>query len=394
MFAKRTNWELTTNKITTILESLRKEGTAIFDLTESNPTRCGFSYPQSEILKELSSSQNLRYAPSPRGNLSARKAICDYYADKNIAVDPEQIFLTAGTSEAYSFLFRLLAEPGDKVLFPNPSYPLFQFLFDLNDLQYTPYPLTYAPHHGWQVNVEGFYEAVAADTKAVVFVNPNNPTGSFVRERELARINAICRSRNLAMISDEVFLDYAFEESAEPMSLAGNREVLTFVLSGISKILGLPQMKLGWIVVNGPQDLMRDAMARLEIIGDTYLSVNTPVQNALPRWFELRPVIQKEILQRVERNRAFLFHHVSSQAKEKSSCLHCEGGWYAILKLGPHYMEEILVEELLTEDQVFVHPGYFFDFEEEPYLVLSLLPTEEIFQEGVRRLLKRIAMKI
>ncbi len=383
MFAKRTHWELSTNKITTILESLREKGVPIFDLTESNPTRCQFDYLRPDLLEGLSAVQNLRYLPSPKGNLPARETICAYYRTKNIHLDPEQIFLTASTSEAYSFLFRLLADPQESVLFPCPSYPLFSFLVDLNDLKYEFYPLTYESH-GWRIDLEGLWESLTPETRAVALVNPNNPTGSFVQESELTQINGICRNRALALISDEVFLDYVFDGEAAPLSLAGNKDVLTFVLSGISKGWGLPQMKLGWIVVNGPRETVKAAAERLEIICDTYLSVNTPVQSALPKWLESRAEIQQEIGERIQRNRNFLF------SQSACTCLRSAGGWYAVLKFAKNYTEEALVEELLRKDRVFVHPGYFFDFAEEPYLVLSLLPSEEIFQEGIKRLVRRL----
>lgn len=368
--------------ITSVLEELRRAGTNILDLTESNPTRCGFSYPKEQIFGALADSRNMSYAPCAQGSLEAREAVCSYYKEKNIAVDPARIFLTASTSEAYSFLFRLLANPGDTVLFPCPSYPLFEFLSSLNDLTHGFYPLTYVD--GWGIDLPELRLAITANTKALVLVNPNNPTGSFVKPEELAEINKICQDRSLPIICDEVFLDYKFEEGTSSLSLTQQDENLSFCLGGLSKSLGLPQMKLSWIIINGPSSTVDAAVSRLEIIADTYLSVNAPSQNALKEWFHLQPIIQKEIVQRIRRNRAFLTECLSS------SLLHSEGGWYAILSLSEDYQEEHWVLELLKKDHVLVQPGYFYDFQKEPYIVLSLLPAEDIFQEGLARLKRRV----
>jgi len=394
MFAERTNWKLTPNKITLLLEELRRGSPAsggaapqILDLTESNPTRCGFSclcpsgYPSDAILNALADSKNMSYDPSAKGSLEAREAVCAYYKEKNITVDPERIFLTASTSEAYSFLFRLLANPGDHILFPRPSYPLFEFLADINDLTSDFYPLQYSD--GWQIDLEKFSSAVTPATKAIVLVNPNNPTGSFIKQEELRDINKIGRDHGIPIICDEVFLDYGFDENFSGLSLGQESGNLSFCLSGISKNLGLPQMKVSWIIINGPESMVDEAVSRLEIIADTYLSVNTPSQNALKEWFRYQPVIQKEIIARIKRNRGFL-------AECFSSILHSEGGWYVILKLPDHCQEEQFILDLLKKDRVLVQPGYFYDFHEEPYIVLSLLPAEDVFKEGVSRMMKRI----
>ncbi len=385
-FARRTNWELTPNKISGILEDFKAKGQNILDLTESNPTRCGLAYPQKELLSALSQDANMLYSPSTKGLLSSREAVAAYYAQKNIKISPEQIFLTASTSEAYSFLFRLLADPGDNILFPAPSYPLFDFLVDLNDLDRGFYPLEYADR--WMVDFEGVEDNINEKTKALVTVNPNNPTGSYIKKDELARLNKICKARQCALISDEVFFDYAINDSPDLVSFAGNQENLTFTMGGLSKTLGLPQMKLSWTIVSGPKDVVKDAINRLEVIADTYLSVNTPVQNALASWLNLRPGIQKAIMDRVRINRDELAKKFASE-----SLLHTEGGWYAIVKLADGIDEENLVEELLVKDQVYVHPGYFFNFSEEPYLILSLLPSPEIFSEGVNRIIKRLGCR-
>ncbi len=386
-FARRTNWELSPNKISGILKSFESRGQKILDLTQSNPTSCGFNYPQTELLSVLSHENNVFYSPSSKGLLGARQAVAAYYLEsQKIVLDPRQIFLTASTSEAYSFLFRLLADPGESILFPSPSYPLFDFLVDLNDLKSNFYPLEYADH--WQVDFEGVVDNMCEKTKAIVTVNPNNPTGSYIQKDEFVQLNKIAKAGHCALISDEVFFDYAFANALDCVSFAGNQENLTFTLGGLSKTLGLPQMKLAWTVVSGPDLIVQDAINRLEVIADTYLSVNTPVQNALPNWLAFRPAIQKEIMDRVEINRAQGIK--SFNDSRLGSVLNAQGGWFLIVKLRDGIDEESLVEELLIRDQVYVHPGYFFNFSEEPYLILSLLPLPEVFSEGVNRILARL----
>ncbi len=385
-FARRTNWELNPNKISRILKDFKATGRAIIDLTESNPTRCGFVYPQKELLAALSDDRNMMYCPSTKGLLLAREAVAEYYAQKDIRISPEQIFLTSSTSEAYSFIFRLLADPGENILFPAPSYPLFDFLVDLNDLESGFYSLEYAQR--WMIDCAGVTERITPKTKALVLVNPNNPTGSYIQTAEKAELNKICGAHQTALISDEVFFDFAFEKQTDAVSFAGNRENLTFTLGGLSKTLGLPQMKLSWIVVNGPQDKVAEAINRLEIIADTYLSVNTPVQNALSLWLTFRPDIQGQILKRIRLNREFLLKHFRDDAL--GSVLNAQGGWSVVLKLRGNINEESLVEELLLQDHVSVHPGYFFNFSDESYLILSLLPSPENFSEGINRILARL----
>jgi len=396
-FAKRTNWELLSNRLMTHLHDMRHEGVQIIDLTESNPTRCRFHYPKEKILSALGDPTNMIYDPSPAGSLDAREAIADYYQNKGFGVSPHQIFLTASTSEAYTFLFRLLANPGERILFPRPSYPLFEFLVDLNDIKMDVYPILYQEDEEqkrgfWAIDFETLEGEIQSTTRGIVIVNPNNPTGSFIREGELHQVNKICQKNNLAIIDDEVFLDYRFQEEYKPLSFVVNCEVLTFVMGGLSKTLGLPQMKLSWIVVNGPEDLVRTVTERLEIILDTYLSVNIPAQNALKNWLAWQPQMNMEILTRLKANHKFLVETLMEIPECK--LLPIQGGWYAILKLPPTQKEEEWVMDFLTKDHVFVHPGYFFDFYEEPRIVLSLLPPEEQFQEAVNRILKRITLNV
>ena len=384
MFSKRTNWETQPNPLSQSLSKLRKKGETVFDLTESNPTRCGFQYLNSKILETFSNSKNLSYEPDSRGLLEARTAICGYYSQKGITLKPDQVFLTASTSEAYTHLFRLLANSGDKMLVPGYGYPLFGFLAELNDVELTQYALSYDT--AWHID---FSSLRGNNTRAVIVVNPNNPTGNFIHKYEKKMLNEFCQANQSALISDEVFLDYAYEENFDRVpSFAGNDSVLTFTLSGVSKILGLPQMKLSWIVVNGPREKKDKAIERLEIISDTYLSVSTPSQRALSSWLQLQPEIQKEILSRVLENRDLLKKTMSGQNKIK--ILNTEGGWYAVLEIDSSRTDEEIALGLLEKDHVYVHPGYFFDFHSGTFLVLSLLPPKDIFQEGIRRLSENI----
>ena len=406
MFSQRTNWPLGANPLMAKLESLRLKGETIIDLTESNPTRCGFSYPSDQILSPLADSQNLIYAPVPQGPQSAREAVAQYYRNKKIDVRPENIFITASTSEAYAFLFRLLVNPGERVLVPSPSYPLFEYLAQLNDVELDYYALQY--NGSWRVDMDSLARAVTQKTKAVLFVSPNNPTGSFLKRSEWTAIHKICLKNNLALICDEVFADYYFVHDADRVaSVAENKEVLTFSLAGASKSLGLPQMKIGWGVVGGPEPLVRGALERLDVILDTYLSVNTPSVNALPRWLDSQALIQKEIFRHLRPNRQYV---IDSTQNSDCACLKIEGGWSAILQLPAQKDEVDWSMEFLEKDHVLVHPGYFFDlvasetesfqrviksarsayFKDGDFIVLSLLLTLDVFQEGLTRILKRI----
>ncbi len=382
MFSHRTDWSFTSNPLMVQLNALKEKKVPIFDLTESNPTRAGICYPKEKILTPLRDAQNLLYRPEPFGDMKARQAICAMYKRQGIFIEPVQIVLTSSSSEAYSFLFRLLLNPKEAVLFPRPSYPLFDFLAQLNDVVMESYPLAY--YDVWELSEEKLKAAIHENTKAVVVVNPNNPTGSFVKEDELTRLNHICRKHKLVLISDEVFWDYRFEdEKKDAKSLVDNKPVLTFTLGGLSKSLGLPQMKLSWIVVSGPQNRVEDALKRLEIIADTYLSVNTPSQNALSDWFLQKEKIQKQIKARIEKNKSVLLKALSETSL---SLLRAEGGWYGIIRLCDTETEEKWAMDLLEHHHVFVHPGYFFDLEEGAHLVVSYLTPVDIFEEGIKRI--------
>jgi aspartate/methionine/tyrosine aminotransferase len=387
MFSSRTNWDLTPNRLAAELARMRARGREVLDLTESNPTRCGLKYHRRAILKALGSPAALQYHPDPRGMRAARQAVAEYYRRRGTGaasrrVDPESILLTAGTSEAYSFLFRLLCDSGDQVLVPAPSYPLFDFLAGLNDVELVPYPLLY--DHGWHIDLQSLESALTARTRAVVVVNPNNPTGSFVKPQELDALNSLCARRGLALVADEVFLDYARDAKVRP-SLAANRAVLTFALSGLSKISALPQMKVAWIVVNGPRSEVQQALARLEVVADTYLSVNTPAQLAMPGLLAQRRPVQAQIRRRVAANR----WELSRQLASHPACrvLESEGGWYAVLRVPALGPDEGLALALLRRRGVLVHPGHFYGFTGEGHLVLSLIVQEERFRQGLRRLL-------
>ncbi|HNV86518.1 MAG TPA: pyridoxal phosphate-dependent aminotransferase [Candidatus Omnitrophota bacterium] len=366
---------------------MKKDGIPVLDLTESNPTRCGIDYQTEDWLAPLADEKNLIYAPDPKGNEAARKAVSEYYRSKRADVRPDSVFLTAGTSEAYSFLFRLLANPGDNILIPRPSYPLFDFLADLHDLRLKPYPLRY--DGSWFIDLPELKKSVDPGTKAVLIVSPNNPTGSFLKREELSELNKIAAERKIALISDEVFSDYFFAEDASRAETAAvNQRALSFALSGISKILGFPQMKLGWIAVAGPDEEVCRASERLEIIADTFLSVNTPVQTALPAWLAKRALLQGQINGRISENLTFIRQKITRGSP--AELLAVEGGWYATLRLPSVRSGEAWALEFLEQDRIYTHPGYFFDFPGEAYLVLSLLPPSAVFREAVSLIAERI----
>jgi len=380
VFSSRLNWNVRPNRISALLAEKLRAGSLVLDLTESNPTRVGLIYPQAEILAALADTSTLRYHPSPRGLDSAREAVAGYYGDRGTRTSPSSILLTASTSEAYAYLFKLLTNPGDEILAPRPSYPLFEFLAGLESVHIRQYPLRY--DGAWHVDFHALEQAITPRTRGIVVVNPNNPTGSFLKRAELDRLDTLAAERGLAVLSDEVFRDYTFAEDAEREStLVGDRLALTFSMSGLSKIAGLPQMKLGWIVACGPGS--ERALNALELIADTYLSVSTPVQVALHRLLALSGGILEQIRERTASNLALLREAVHGSA---ATLLRAEGGWYAVLQVPRIRTEEELTLKLLDECGVLVQPGFFFDFESEAYLVLSLLPQPATFAEGVARL--------
>ncbi len=385
MFARRTNWPLNPNRLSLAVVERRSCGLPILDLTESNPTVCGFDLDRRTVLSALAGEEILRYEPDPRGLLSARRAVVGYYAERGVQLSPEQIFLTTGTSEAYSYIFRLIANAGDHVLAPQPSYPLFDYLAALNDVEVAGYPLYYG--QAWHLDIATLEARITPGSRAILVVHPNNPTGSFVRASELERLAECCRTGGLSLVADEVFADYALGANERHIgSHAGFAEVLTFTLSGLSKISALPQIKLAWIAVNGPPATLAQALDRLEIIADTYLSVSTPLAAALPQLLELRHSIQPQIVSRLQGNVEILDQTLG--AHSPATRLAIEGGWYAILRLPSVRSDEDWAIELVKEEGVLVHPGHFYDFPTGSYLVVSLLPQPEIFSEGVSRIMR------
>jgi aspartate/methionine/tyrosine aminotransferase len=381
-FSGRTNWNTEQNELARAHRTRVEAGLPIVDLTASNPTRCGFTYP-ADLLSALTDERALDYDPQPRGLLQARQAVCEYHAGHGVRVAPEQIVLTTSTSEAYSYLFRLLCDPGGEIIVPQPGYPLFDFLAALDDVRLKSAPLVY--DHGWQIDPEGFRRAITPATRAIVLVHPNNPTGHFTKLWEAEELAKLCREFSLSLIVDEVFLDYGLTPTRADRveSFASGLEgVPVFVVSGLSKIAGLPQMKAAWIVATGPDT--RAAIDRLEVIADTFLSMNAPVQWAMPKWFENRWGIQTQIRRRVANNLAELDRQLANESTVRR--LEVEGGWYAVLRIAAIRRDEATARELLDRG-VWVHPGYFFGMPESGWLVLSLLGPEREFGRGVTEML-------
>jgi alanine-synthesizing transaminase len=388
-FSKRTDWNTEESDLAAAHRELLAAGLPVADLTASNPTRCGFEYA-ADLLHPLTGQASFDYDPDPRGKLEARQAVCRYYASHGAHVLPEHVLLTTSTSEAYGYLFKLLMNPGDRVMVPQPSYPLFDFLAQAESVELAQAPLFY--DHGWQLDLEGLRRQITPRTRAIVLVHPNNPTGHFTKLEEARELAAICREHGLALIVDEVFLDYALDTSgnaADRSSFsARNLDVLTFIVSGISKICGLPQMKVAWLVAQGPGS--KQALARLEVLADTWLSMNAPIQQALPIWLDLRNAIQDQIRWRVRENLADLDRALAEQPQDGGGVLvnrlPVEGGWYAILRIPALQPDEVTVRELLDLG-VWVHPGYFFGMSQSGWLVVSLLTPIHEFSTGIAVLL-------
>jgi alanine-synthesizing transaminase len=387
MFSRRTDWKLTPNRFTQVQRELQTAGREVLDLTISNPTRAELHYDSETILQALVNPQAMDYDPQPKGLRSAREAVAGYYRKQHDDIDPDAIVLTTSTSEGYSYVLRLLCNAEDEILVPKPSYPLFEFLADLEDVKLVPYPLLY--DHGWQIDFPSLYKTVNHRTRAVVVVHPDNPTGSFVAGAERSALNQFCREYNLAIIVDEVFLDYAHDGVPRP-TFASNHDVLTFTLSGLSKISGLPQMKLAWIVSSGPGEQVSAALARLEVIADTYLSMNAPIQLAAPALLEQRQSIQPLLLDRVRANLSELDRGLEKQKTCRR--LEAEGGWYAVIRVPVTQSDEDLAIEILRKLSVVVHPGHFYDFPSDGYLIVSLITPPQSFRHGIAQvidLLKR-----
>ncbi|HEY8155783.1 MAG TPA: pyridoxal phosphate-dependent aminotransferase [Myxococcota bacterium] len=384
-FASRIDVDLAPNALTQALAERRSAGGRILDLTLSNPTQAGFAYPEAEILAALASPEALRYEPDPRGLPAARAAISAYYAARGEAVEAGDLLLTASTSESYALLFKLLAEPGDEILVPAPSYPLFETLAALESVRLVRYPLGHAPEAGWRIERETLEAALSPRTRAVVVVHPNNPTGSYLGAEERAWLEALCARRGLPIVADEVFLDYG-RGAAREASFVTSRDALVFALSGLSKLAGLPQLKLGWMALAGEPRARERARQRLEFIADAYLSVGAPVQHAAAALLGLRGALQEQIRARVaEGDRRLL--ELSAGAAELR-VLPREGGWYAVLELSEAVDEEAFCVRLVERHGVLVHPGFFFDFARPGVLVVSLLTRPTDLEEGVARVIE------
>ena len=367
--------------MTLALEKRHAAGLPALDLTESNPTRAGFEYPEAEILAALADPRLLLYEPRPFGLESARQAIGDYYRERGTPIDASQIILTASTSEAYSFLFKLLADPGAEALVPQPSYPLFDFLARLEGLSTVPYPLVF--DGVWRIDLDRLEAALTGASRAIILVSPNNPTGSQLKKDEWQALSRICRDRGLALIWDEVFHDYRLDAAGDAFDPLTQHETPVFVLNGLSKTVALPQVKLGWIALAGPESFRPGALERLEIIADTYLSVSTQVQHATAPLLALRSRIQSQLLARLQANLGSLARIL---ADSPARALPVEAGWYAVIRLPGTRSEEDWVVELLETHGVLTHPGYFYDFENAPFIVVSLLPSPQVFAQAISAL--------
>ncbi|MFB3906527.1 MAG: pyridoxal phosphate-dependent aminotransferase [Acidobacteriota bacterium] len=381
VFSQRTSYSFAKNPLALALDARRKQRLEILDLTESNPTRVGFAYPEAAILKALGTPRSLVYQPEAFGLKSAREAVAAYYRERGKEVETRQIVLTASTSEAYSFLFKLLADPDDQVLIPQPSYPLFDFLARLNSVRTAQYPLVY--DGSWRLDRSALTASLDSRTRAIVVVSPNNPTGSRLEHDDWQWLADLCADRQAPLIWDEVFHDYPLENEGQVFNPLHRPDVPAFLLNGLSKTAGLPQLKLAWIIVTGPEAFRRAALERLEIVADTFLSVGTPVQHALSGLLALRFSIQKEIRARLLENLAALRRTLAGSAAE---VLPIEAGWCAVVRLPRVRSEDQWVVDLLEHSGTLIHPGYFYDFQEEPFGVLSLLPLPSVFERGVKAL--------
>ena len=391
MFSSRLPGALEENAVTRLLARLRTAGTPIIDLTETNPTAVGLPYP-ANLHAMLSSPAALAYEPEPLGLPSAREAVAREFARQGTPIPADRIVLTASTSEAYSLLFKLLCDAGDEVLIPQPSYPLFELLSRLDNVKTVPYALHM--HGGWSLDRASIEHALSPRTRAVLVVSPNNPTGSIISADDATWLAGICAARNIVVISDEVFADYSLSpRPASPSlphcliaSLPHCREALSFTLGGLSKSAGLPQMKLGWFGVEGPEHLVQQALLRIELICDTYLSVATPVQVAAASLIEAGAKIRAAIQARVMTNLAKCRELIAT--RPDVTMLEPDAGWCVVLQVPATESEEHMVLRLLEEQHVLVHPGYFFDFPKEAFLVLSLLPLPDVFADGVARVIR------
>jgi alanine-synthesizing transaminase len=387
MFSSRSSFDLSPNPLAVALAQARQASRPVLDLTESNPTHAGIAYARQAVLESLAAPAALTYEPAAFGLATAREAVARELSAYGPAVDTSQVVLTASTSEAYAFVFKLLCDPGDEVLIPVPSYPLFEHLARLESVRAVPYRIAY--DGAWHVDHDSVRRAISPRTRAVVLVTPNNPTGSYLKRAELEALGRL----GLPLVSDEVFARYSLREdpTRAASALVPSDAPLVFALGGLSKLAALPQMKLAWTAVGGEPARVADALGRLEVIADAFLSVGTPVQHALPHLLASRGIAECAIQRRTRDNLAFAREAVADTAV---SLLDVEGGWYATLRVPRTRGEEAWVLTLLEEDGVHVHPGHFFDFEDEAYLVASLLTPGDVFREGLRRLVTRVTASV
>jgi aspartate/methionine/tyrosine aminotransferase len=389
MFSLRVAWPTGQNQLSRALERRRKLQAPVLDLTGSNPTEGGLALPVEPLLAALAGPGSRRYQPDPWGLLSAREAIARWLCrDQRVRIGADRILLTASTSEAYAYLFKLLADPGDSILTPSPSYPLFEYLAGLEGLSLRPYPLLWDGR--WHLDEEAVRLLAAGPrVRAIAAIHPNNPTGSFLSADELDFLSKICAQHELALISDEVFLDYALlPDAGRAPSAIAQATCLTFALSGLSKLAGLPQLKLGWIAASGPEPLLSQALSRLDLIADSYLSVSAPVQHAASELLAAAPAFQSHLLQRLRENVAEAQRALASPSP--ATPLPVEGGWSLVLRLPAVKTGEEWAIELLERDGVLTQPGYFYDFANEAYLVVSLLTPQADFAEGLARLRRAV----
>jgi hypothetical protein len=385
MFSRRTGWTRAPNRLRGAVEARRRSGAPLLDLTGTNPTHAGLRAP-ADVLAALADPAALAYDPEPCGRRAAREAVAAQGRRRGAEIDADRLLLTASTSEAYAFAFKLLCDPGDTVLVPRPSYPLFEYLAGLESVHVAPYPLRY--DGTWHIDLAELAAAFTERTRAVVAVSPNNPTGSFVKAAEAEALRALAARHDAAILSDEVFADFPLRADAgRACTLFADGPALTLCLGGLSKSCGLPQLKLAWVAIAGPAAARAEAQARLEIVTDTYLSVSTPVQHAAPAILARAEELQAPIRDRLRDNLARLR---TAAGGTPATVLDVEGGWSAVLHVPATRSEEEWAIALVEQDGVLVHPGYFFDFPREAYLVLSLLPPPAEFTEGVARILQRV----
>jgi alanine-synthesizing transaminase len=386
MISSRLPKSLAPNAVARAIDAKRRRGAAIIDLTATNPTSAGFTYPN-ELLQPLADPRALEYEPQALGLWPARAAVAADFRRRGIVISADRVALTSSTSEAYALLFKLLCDAGDGLLVPHPSYPLFEHLTALESVKAIPYELEY--HGAWRIDIDSIARAGDDRVRAILVVSPNNPTGSFLHRDDLAALSDIAAARGWAIIGDEVFADYPLDPAPDATNVLAGADVLTFSLGGLSKSAGLPQLKLGWIGFGGPTAKVDEALAAFEVVADTYLSVSTPVQAAAADLIEQGVAIRAQILARARRNLESL--RALAAASPSTNVLRVEGGWSAVMQVPQLRSEEALILELLDKDDVLVHPGYFFDFPREAYVVVSLLVEPASFDRAIARVLTRAA---